>query len=194
MAMFRRLSIDLETKSKLDIYKTGVYAYSRDPDFRIMLFGYSVDMSPPKVIDLENGEEIPDEILDALTDDEVEKWAFNCNFERVCLSRYLHDIGRFKNGDYGAGGDPCGYYLDPKSWRCSMVWAAYNGLPMALKDVGAVLGFDRQKMEEGKDLIRFFCGPCKPYQGERRQDMESAGACAGQVGTLQKVQPEGRGS
>lgn len=144
----KNISIDIETYSSADLTKTGVYRYVESPDFEILLFGYSVDGGEVEVIDLAAGEKIPEEIVSALTDDSILKWAFNASFERVCLSRWL--------------GYETGEYLDPSSWRCSMVWSAYMGLPLSLESVGAVLGLEQQKMREGKDLIRFFSKPCRP--------------------------------
>lgn len=142
------LSIDLETYSDQPLAKTGVYRYVESPDFEILLFAYSVDGAPVQQIDLACGEKIPSEILCALEDDKVTKWAFNANFERICLSRFL--------------GYPTGDYLEPDSWKCSMVWAAYMGLPLSLEGAGAVLGLEKQKLAEGKDLIKYFCQPCAP--------------------------------
>lgn len=144
----RTLSIDIETYSSAEIGKCGVYRYSEAPDFEILLLGYSLDGAPVQVVDLACGEALPVEISSALTDPEVVKWAFNAQFERVCLSRYL--------------GLPAGTYLDPAQWRCSMIWSAYLGLPLSLAGVGAVLGLEKQKLESGKDLIRYFCRPCAP--------------------------------
>ncbi len=144
----RTLSIDIETYSSADIGKCGVYRYSEAPDFEVLLLGYSLDGAPVQVVDLACGEALPVEISSALTDPEVVKWAFNAQFERVCLSRYL--------------GLPAGTYLDPAQWRCSMIWSAYLGLPLSLAGVGAVLGLEKQKLESGKDLIRYFCRPCAP--------------------------------
>lgn len=144
----KNISIDIETYSSADLTKTGVYRYVESPDFEILLFGYSVDGGEVEVIDLAVGEKIPEEIVSALTDDSILKWAFNASFERVCLSRWL--------------GYETGEYLDPSSWRCSMVWSAYMGLPLSLESVGAILGLEQQKMREGKDLIRFFSKPCRP--------------------------------
>ena len=144
----KNISIDIETYSSADLTKTGVYRYVESPDFEILLFGYSVDGGEVEVVDLAAGEKIPKEIVSALTDDHILKWAFNASFERVCLSRWL--------------GYETGEYLDPSSWRCSMVWSAYMGLPLSLESVGAVLGLEQQKMREGKDLIRFFSKPCRP--------------------------------
>lgn len=142
----KTLSIDIETYSDVPLPKTGVYRYCESPDFEILLFGYSVDSGPVQVVDLACGEKIPAEIIVALEDESVIKWAFNASFERICLSRFL--------------GYPTGEYLDPKSWRCSMIWAATMGLPLSLEGVGAVLGLEKQKLTEGKDLIKYFCQPC----------------------------------
>ena len=144
----KNLEIDIETYSSVSLQKCGVYKYAESPDFEILLFGYSVDGGDVEVIDLACGEKLPKEVRDALTDDDVTKWAFNAQFERVCLSRYL-DL-------------PQGTYLDPESWKCSMVWSAYMGLPLSLEGVGTVLGLEKQKLTEGKDLIRYFCVPCRP--------------------------------
>lgn len=138
----------METFSDIDLSKCGVYKYASSPAFEILLFGYSVDGGEVQVVDLACGGEIPADILAALEDENVMKWAYNAQFERICLSRFL--------------GFPVGSYLDPSSWRCSMVWAATLGLPMSLENVGAVLGLEKQKLTEGKDLIRYFCVPCKP--------------------------------
>ena len=153
------LSIDLETYSDQPLAKTGVYRYVESPDFEILLFAYSVDGGPVQQIDLACGEKIPPTILAALEDETVSKWAFNANFERICLSRFL--------------GYPAGDYLDPDSWRCSMVWAAYMGLPLSLEGAGAVLGLEKQKLAEGKDLIKYFCQPCAPTKtnGQRTRNL-----------------------
>ena len=158
----KTLSIDLETKSSADIGKTGVYRYAEDPDFDILLFGASINSGPVEVYDLACGDKIPDEILQALTDNRVIKSAYNASFERVCLSYWLRKYYPRYFKSYGKADDPAHKYLDPSAWRCSLVWAAYNGLPLGLEKVGAVLGLEQQKMKEGKDLIRFFCCPCKP--------------------------------
>lgn len=147
----KKLSIDIETFSETDLTKTGVYRYAEDPAFEILLFGVAVDDGPVKVYDLTAGEEIPEKILAALQDGQVEKWAFNAMFERVCLSRFLRDRGLL----------PKGQYLSPEGWKCSMIWSAYMGFPMSLAGAGAALGLEQQKMTEGKDLIRYFCVPCK---------------------------------
>ena len=153
------LSIDLETFSSQPLQKTGVYRYVESPDFEILLFAYSVDGGPVQQIDLACGEKIPSKILSALEDETVSKWAFNANFERICLSRYL--------------GYPTGDYLEPDSWKCSMVWAAYMGLPLSLEGAGAVLGLEKQKLAEGKDLIKYFCQPCAPTKsnGQRTRNL-----------------------
>ena len=143
------ISIDIETFSDEDISKCGSYKYAESPNFEILLFAYAGDGGEVQVVDLANGEPIPQEILEALTDDKVIKWAFNANFERICLSRYLSDLGFLRTA-----------FLSPESWRCTMVWAAYMGLPLSLAAVGSVLGLEEQKMTEGKALIRFFCSPC----------------------------------
>jgi len=144
----KTLSIDIETYSSAPLSKCGVYKYVESHDFEILLFGYSADGGPVQVIDLTCGEKLPHEILAALTDENITKWAFNANFERICLSRFL--------------GLPTGRYLDPYQWRCSMVWAATMGLPLSLEGAGAVLGLEKQKLTEGKDLIKYFCQPCAP--------------------------------
>ncbi len=154
----KTLSIDIETYSDIPLQKTGVYRYSESPNFEILLFGYSIDSGPVQVVDLACGEHIPKEVLAALEDESVTKWAFNAAFERVCLSRYL--------------GYPTGEYLDPESWHCSMVWAATMGLPLSLEGVGAVLGLEKQKLTEGKELIKYFCQPCLPTKanGQRTRN------------------------
>lgn len=157
----QELSIDLETYSDVDISKCGAYKYAESDNFEILLFGVSVDNGPVVVYDLTAGDEIPTEILTALSDDTVTKWAFNSSFERVCLSNWLrkHHPEYFKT--YRTAGDPVQNYLDPASWKCTMIWSAYMGLPLSLEGVGAVLKLQDQKMKEGKDLIRYFCSPCK---------------------------------
>lgn len=144
----KNISIDIETYSSIDLTKSGVYRYVEAPDFQVMLFGYSVDGGPVSVVDLAMGETIPLEILSALEDENVLKYAFNANFERICLSRML--------------GYETGIYLDPSSWRCTMIWSAYMGLPLSLQGCGTVLKLDKQKLTEGKDLIKYFCVPCQP--------------------------------
>lgn len=151
----KTLSIDIETYSDIPLQKTGVYRYCESPNFEILLFGYSIDSGPVQVVDLACGEHIPKAVLAALEDDSVIKWAFNAAFERVCLSRYL--------------GYPTGEYLDPESWHCSMVWAATMGLPLSLEGVGAVLGLEKQKLTEGKELIKYFCQPCLPTKANSQR-------------------------
>ena len=159
----KTISIDIETYSEVNLAKCGVYKYAESPDFAILLFGYAVDGGPVQVIDLAQGETIPEEILEALTDDSIIKWAFNANFERVCLSRYLTDLGRSLDPfhDHHPLSQDCARFLNPAGWKCSMVWSAYMGLPLSLEGVGAVLNLDNQKLKEGRDLIRYFCVPCK---------------------------------
>ena len=140
----RTLSIDIESYSDVDLSKCGVYKYAASPAFEILLFGYAVDGGDVRVVDLACGEQIPDEIIYALSDASVTKWAFNAMFERVCLSNFL------------------GEWLEPEGWHCTMVWSATLGLPLSLENTGAVLGLEKQKLAEGKDLIRYFCVPCKP--------------------------------
>lgn len=161
--LMKSLSLDLETYSDVNLAKCGVYKYAESPAFEILLFGYAVDGGPVQVIDLAQGETIPEEILDALTDDTVTKWAFNANFERVCLSRHLTDLGRSLDPfhDQHPLSQECARFLNPAGWKCSMVWSAYLGLPLSLEGVGAVLNLDYQKMKEGRELIRYFCVPCK---------------------------------
>lgn len=154
------LSIDLETFSSVDLKKCGVYKYAESDDFEILLFGYSVDGSEVQVVDLAQGETIPDTVLSALTDETVTKWAFNAQFERVCLSRYLRDKGI--NVNTSQTGKSEGLFLNPSSWHCTMIWSATLGLPMSLESVGAVLGLDKQKLTSGKNLIKYFCLPCNP--------------------------------
>lgn len=159
----KTISIDIETYSDVNLAKCGVYKYTESPAFEILLFGYAVDGGKVQVIDLAQGETISEEILDALTDDTVTKWAFNANFERVCLSRYLTDLGRSLDPfhDRHPLSQNCARFLNPAGWKCSMVWSAYMGLPLSLEGVGAVLKLDNQKLKEGRELIRYFCVPCK---------------------------------
>lgn len=140
----RTLSIDIETYSDVDLSKCGIYKYASSPAFEVLLFGYAADGGDVRVVDLACGEQIPDEVIYALSDASVTKWAFNAMFERVCLSNFL------------------GEWLEPEGWHCTMVWAAMLGLPLSLESAGAALGLEKQKLTEGKDLIRYFCVPCKP--------------------------------
>ena len=155
----KTISMDIETYSSVDLKKCGVFKYAESPDFEILLFGYSIDGGQVEVVDLAAGEQLPPNVMDALRDDSVIKWAFNSSFERICLSRWL--------------GLPTGEYLNPASWRCSMVWSAYMGLPLSLAGVGTVLGLEKQKLTDGKDLIRYFCSPCKPTaaNGQRTRNL-----------------------
>lgn len=163
----KTLSLDLETYSSVDLGKSSVYRYTESPDFDILLLGYCADGGEVQVVDLAQGEQIPTEVIDALTDARVCKWAFNAQFERVCLSQWLRRNGYpLRNEHYAAPDDPCMAYLNPAGWHCTMVWSAYLGLPLSLKDVGAALGLDKQKLTEGKELIRYFCVPGK--DGTRR--------------------------
>ncbi len=160
--MIRTLSLDLETRSSVDLAKCGVYRYCESTDFGILLFGVSVDGGPVTVYDLACGEQVPEEILVALSDDRVTKWAYNASFERICLSVWLRRNYPEHFRSYSIDGDPVQNYLDPSAWKCTLVWAVYNGLPLGLEKVGAVLGFEEQKLKEGKELVKYFCCPCKP--------------------------------
>ena len=155
------LSVDLETRSSIDITKAGVYKYAESPDFDILLFGVSINGGPVAVYDLASGDEVPEEIIKALSDDSVTKWAYNASFERVTLSVWLSRNYPHYFSTYSIEGDPVQKYLDPAAWKCTLVWAAYNGLPLSLDKVGAVLGFEEQKLKEGKELIRYFCMPSR---------------------------------
>lgn len=162
MEDIKTLSLDLETYSDVDLGKCGVYRYAESPSFEVLLFGYAINGGEVHVIDLALGEKIPEEILNALTDDNITKWAFNASFERVCLSYWLRKHYPDKFRSYSIPEDTVGGYLDPSSWRCSMIWSAYMGLPLSLEGVGTVLKLGEQKLKEGKDLIKYFCVPCKP--------------------------------
>ena len=155
----KTISVDIETYSSADLNQCGVYKYAESVDFEILLFGYAIDGGHVEVADLTAREQLPSTVMDALTDDSVIKWAFNSSFERICLSRWL--------------GLPTGKYLNPASWRCSMVWSAYMGLPLSLAGVGAVLGLEKQKLTDGKELIRYFCSPCKSTaaNGQRTRNL-----------------------
>lgn len=173
MEKIKTLSLDLETYSSVSLKKAGVYSYAESPDFEILLFGYSVNGGPVHVVDIACGEQIPEPVLSALTDDTVIKWAFNASFERICLSYWLqrHHPEHFKS--YSIPEDSVRNYLNPEAWRCSMVWSAYIGLPLSLEGAGAVLKLDDQKLCEGKDLIRYFCVPCAPTKsnGSRTRNL-----------------------
>ena len=171
----KNISIDIESYSSVNLQKAGVYKYVESDDFEILLFGYSIDGGEVQVVDLTKGEEIPSDILDALTDEEVTKWAFNAQFERVCLSRYLVDKGISLNPflNHHPLSTSKARFLSPTSWKCTMIWAATLGLPMSLEGVGAVLGLDKQKLSEGKNLIKYFCIPYNPTKvnGGRTRNM-----------------------
>lgn len=157
----KELHLDLETRSSVDIGKGGVYKYASSPDFEVLLFGYAADGGEVNVVDMASGETVPEDILRALTDDSITKWAHNCAFERVALSFWLRRHYPDLFASYGIDGDPTQGFLDPAAWRCTMVLAAYNGLPLSLDKVGEVLGFEEQKLKEGRDLIRYFCTPSR---------------------------------
>lgn len=161
----KKLMMDIETKSDIDLAKAGVYRYADSPYFDLLLFAYSVDDAPVQVVDLASGEQLPEEILNALTDDRIQKHAFNASFERVCLSVWLRRNYPERFVSYGSPEDACGNYLSPKAWRCTMVAAAYLGLPLSLAGVGAVLQLQQQKLSEGKALIRYFCVPYDTVNG-----------------------------
>lgn len=156
------MSIDLETYSDIDIKKCSVYKYAESKSFEILLFAVSIDGGPVTVYDLACGDKLPEDIINALVDDTIIKWAFNAVFERICLSYWLMRNYPDKFKSYGPENDTTGNYLNPISWRCTMIWSAYMGLPLSLEGVGAALGLIEQKMKEGKDLIRYFCVPYKP--------------------------------
>ena len=159
------ITIDIETKSDKDISKCGVYAYTDTPYFDILLFAYSIDGQPVQVVDMANGEEIPENVLAALVDENVIKMAFNVNFERVCLSKYLRKNYPQYFQSYSIDEDTVGDFLNPESWHCSMIHARTLGLPSSLAEVGKVLGIEQQKMTEGKALIKFFCVPYDTIDG-----------------------------
>ena len=158
----KTLSLDLETYGSVNLAKSTVYRYVESPDFDILLFGYSIDGGTVHVVDLAQGEQIPEEIIDALSDERVQKWAFNAAFERVCLSAWMRRNGYPLNNEYySIPDDPCMNYRAPAGWHCTMVWSSYLGLPLSLQAAGAALGLDKQKLTEGKELIRYFCVPAK---------------------------------
>lgn len=156
------LAIDIETYSSVDLAKAGVYKYAESEDFEVLLFAYSVDGGTVEVVDLAQGDQLPEAVLVALTDDNVIKWAYNASFERVCLSCWLKKRYPHYFKSYGDANDTVGNYLSPAAWRCSRIWGAYMGLPLSLKGIGAVLKLNEQKMEEGANLIKYFCYPCRP--------------------------------
>ena len=159
------ITIDIETRSDKDISKCGVYAYTDTPYFDILLFAYSIDGQPVRVVDTANGEEIPENVLAALADENVVKRAFNCNFERVCLSKYLRENYPQYFQSYSIDEDTVGDFLNPESWHCSMIHARTLGLPSSLAEVGKVLGIEQQKMTDGKALVKFFCVPYDTIDG-----------------------------
>ena len=162
MDKIESISIDIETYSDRDLKKCGVYKYAESPNAELLLFGYSINNGPVTVIDVAQGEEVPEYILKALTDDSITKWAYNASFERIFLSVWLKRNYPQYFVSYSIPEDTVSNYLDPSAWRCSLVWGAVMGLPLSLKGIGAVLKLDEQKMSEGSDLIRYFCVPCKP--------------------------------
>ena len=169
MDRIQSISLDVETYSSIDLTQSGVYRYCEAPDFSLLLFGYAVNGGAVQVVDVAGGERVPADIVAALGDEKVLKWAFNAAFERICLSRWL--------------GLDTGQYLDPRSWRCTMIWSAYLGFPLSLEGAGAALGLEKQKLKEGKDLIRTFCRPgssaersgevWEAFQSYNRRDVES---------------------
>lgn len=167
----KSISIDIETFSSVSLQKSGVYRYAESEDFEILLFGYSVDGGEVKIVDLAMGEKMPADIIDALTDDGVIKWAFNAQFERVCLSRYLRDNGVSLKG----------YCLDPVSWHCTMVWAATLGLPLSLEGVGAVLGLEKAETHRRQESHQILLCSLFPNQGERWQNKKYAISRFGEV-------------
>lgn len=170
----KELHIDIETFSSVPI-KYGVYPYAESVDAELLLFAYSINDEPVHVIDVANGETIPEYILSAIVDDNITKWAFNASFERVFLSYWLKRNHPEYFVSYSIDEDSVYNYLDPSSWKCTMIWSAYLGLPLSLAGVGAVLGLEKQKIEEGKELIKYFCVPCKPTKanGGRTRNMPS---------------------
>ena len=159
----KNISLDIETYSDIDLQKSGVYRYVESPEFDILLFSYSINGGEVETIDLASGELIPLDIIHALLSNEINKWAFNAQFERICLSEWLKRRGYSLKRDAPFGSEPEPLkYLNPESWYCSMVWSAYCGLPLSLEKVGEVLGLDKQKLSAGKELIRYFSMPCTP--------------------------------
>lgn len=152
----KTINIDIETFSSINISKSGVYKYVESEDFEVLLFAYSIDGGKTEIVDIASGEKLSEDIIQALLDDNVIKWVFNAQFERICLSRFLKLTK--------------GTYLNPKSWRCTMIWSAYMGLPFSLEGVGKVLGLEKQKLIEGKDLIKYFCVPCTPTKSNGFRD------------------------
>jgi len=177
MNEIKTLSIDIETYSDIDLSKCGVYKYTESTAFDILLFGYSVNGGEVQVIDLACGDSIPTEIIAALTDETVIKWAFNASFERICLSVWLLRYYRKDFYSYSIEEDTVRHYLDPEAWKCSMIWSAYMGLPLSLAGVGAVLGLEEQKLKEGKDLIR----GSGDVNSKETVQVSCAGFCVGRI-------------
>ncbi len=173
MEKIKEMSIDLETYSDVDIKKSGVYKYAESENFKILLFAVSINGGDVIVYDLACGDVLPDEILDAIVSNGIIKWAFNASFERICLFYWMKRNYPDRFCSYSIPEDTVGNYLDPASWRCTMIWSAYMGLPLSLEGVGSMLGLKDQKMKEGKDLIRYFCVPCKPTKsnGDRTRNL-----------------------
>ena len=176
----KNLSIDIETYSSRDLAKCGVYKYAESPDFEILLFGYAKDYGDVRVVDLARGEKIPEDVLDALTNPDITKWAFNAQFERVCLSAWMkeHEPKRMRAD-----------YLCPAGWKCSSVWSAYMGLPRSLADVGIVLGLSEQKASGGQGADTLFL-----HTKQERKQKKPSGRCTGEMGIVQSVQQTGCGS
>jgi DNA polymerase len=151
----KTLGIDIETYSEVDLTKCGVYAYTAHTSFEILLFAYAYDNNEIQLVDLANGEQIPEQVIKDITDDNIIKASYNAQFERICLSKYLN------------------LHLSPVSWQCTAVQSAMLGLPLSLEGVGRVLGLQRQKIREGKSLIRYFSVPCKPTKtnGNRTRNL-----------------------
>ena len=188
--MIKELSIDLETYSDVDISKCGAYKYAESDHFEILLFGVSVDNGPVVVYDLTAGDEIPTEILAALSDENITKWAFNASFERACLSNWLRKYHPEYFKSYNSEDDPVHNYLNPSSWKCTMIWSAYMGLPLSLEGVGAVLKLQNQKMKEGKNLIKYFCCPCKPTKANGGRTRNLPEHAPDKLGKLQILQSQ----
>ena len=173
----QEISIDLETYSDVNLQKCGVYRYAESSNFEILLFGYAIDGGEVRVVDIARGEKIPMEIIKALTDDTVTKWAFNAAFERICLSVWLQRNYPAYFRSYSIDEDTVGDYLDPSAWKCSMIWACITwDCHYLLREPARWHWIAEQKLKEGKDLIRYFCVTLQAYQSERRQDTQSAGA------------------
>ena len=184
----KTLSIDIETYSSVDLAKCGVYKYTEASDFDILLFGYSVDGGPVQVVDLACGETIPSEIIAALTDTSVTKWAFNAQFERICLSRWLRKNGNFDNTGYSIPEDTVGNYLDPASWKCTMIWSPRYRTPY--RQAGGRRcrsGAWEAKADRRQRTHQVFLSALCADEGQRRSDPQSAGKRAGQMVCLQAI-------